>query len=153
MKRLTIIENDLNLLRTLFNYISNKVSKLQSYRLFIKEDELLDILDQINNDDIILLNIDTATTNSMKIINKFNSNPYIIAISQNLKLIKELKKYSKNIYIIFSKVKWSIEKCIEGLYKTTDISILNNYFFLKPHQKITPKIFISTVVDKLSYDL
>ncbi len=45
------------------------------------------------------------------------------------------------------KIKWNIEKSIDYMYLNTNTNLLTDYFFLDTYKKITPKIFISTIVE------
>lgn len=75
---------------------------------------------------------------------------------QNEELLKDMKN---NLYPIISKehnninvlkIKWSIEKCIDALYRTTNINLINEYFYIGSKEKLTPKVFFSTIIDNLS---
>ena len=60
----------------------------------------------------------------------------------------------KEVGVIYNKsskqIKWGVEKCIESIYKTTNLQTINTYFYLNDKEKITPKVFISHVVNSLS---
>lgn len=45
------------------------------------------------------------------------------------------------------RIKWNIEKSIDYMYLNTDANFLIDYFTLNINQKITPKLFILTVVE------
>ena len=238
MKRLIILEDNLDFSRTVLNCISKKIQKIDSYSLLVDGEEIVDKLEELNNNDIVLLDLEMPKVNGITILNLLKMkkiNPYVIIISGNSTLMQKLHEYEEFIFSIFQKpfnidklvntiyeilslsnedsidmrirnelslfnfnratvgytylleciklalddnellkdiqnnlyskvsqhhnesnmfkVKWSIQKTIDGLYKTTNICILNNYFFIEMQQKLTPKIFITTVVDKLSYNL
>ena len=239
MRKIIIVDDNLEFSRCLLNYISERINKVQTYQIFINGEEILDNIKEIDNNDIILLDLEIPKIDGIKLINilrkKRNKCPYIIVISGNSKLLEELKEYNNYVYRILEKpftmnrlideineiisqikiddleikvrnelslfnfnksamgyiylieciklavsngellkdiknnlyyevskqysnnnvlkIKWSIEKCIDGLYKNTNINILNNYFYIRVHQKLTPKIFITTVVNKLKYNL
>lgn len=84
---------------------------------------------------------------------------YIIdAIELSLENEIYLNDLKNNLYPIICKkhnltntlkVKWSIEQCIDNLYKTTNINILNNYFHIDSCNKLTPKQFIVLVVENI----
>lgn len=239
MRKIIIVDDNLEFSRCLLNYISERINKVQTYQIFINGEEILDNIKEIDNNDIILLDLEIPKIDGIKLINilrkKRNKCPYIIVISGNSKLLEELKEYNNYVYRVLEKpftmnrliddineiisqikiddleikvrnelslfnfnksamgyiylieciklavsngellkdiknnlyyevskqysnnnvlkIKWSIEKCIDGLYKNTNINILNNYFYIGVHQKLTPKIFITTVVNKLKYNL
>lgn len=44
-------------------------------------------------------------------------------------------------------IKWNIEKSIDFMYLNTNTDFLTNYFSLDLFKKITPKLFIVTIVD------
>lgn len=62
----------------------------------------------------------------------------------NQKLYKEMQIELK---IKRDKIKWNIEKSINYMYLNTDMEKLINYFALEINQKITPKLFIVTLVE------
>ena len=108
-------------------------------------------------------NLDMMIRNELELF-KFNKTTrgytYLLeCIKYALKDKEQLKDIKNNLYLKVSKkhntnilkVKWSIEKCIDSLYKTTNIAIINNYFLIGMQEKLTPKLFITTIVDKLSY--
>lgn len=60
------------------------------------------------------------------------------------KLYKEMEQ---ELNISKTRIKWNIEKSIDYMYLNTNANFLNDYFSLEINQKITPKLFIQTVVD------
>lgn len=54
---------------------------------------------------------------------------------------------SMNRNISTKKIKWNINKCLNSMYCNTSEKIISNYFYIDA--KPTPKIFISTVINKL----
>lgn len=70
-------------------------------------------------------------------------------------------KLEKTIYPILAKnhkktvnnIKTNIINATELMYCSNDISIINKYFNFYDNEKPTPKQVISTIIDKLKYDL
>ncbi len=50
-------------------------------------------------------------------------------------------------------IKWSIEKAMKSVIRYTNSNIMNSYFYVVSGEKITPKMFISTVVENLKEKL
>lgn len=46
-------------------------------------------------------------------------------------------------------IKWSIEKAMKSVIRYTNSKIMNSYFYVVSGEKITPKMFISTIVENL----
>ena len=46
-------------------------------------------------------------------------------------------------------VKWSIEKAMKSVIRYTNSKIMNSYFYVVSGEKITPKMFITTIVENL----
>ena len=45
------------------------------------------------------------------------------------------------------KIKWNIEKSIEFMYINTNMEYIMNYFYIEEKEKVTPKMFITTIVE------
>ena len=45
------------------------------------------------------------------------------------------------------RIKWNIEKSIETMFINTDIKYVTNYFYIEEYEKVTPKLFITTIVE------
>ena len=66
-----------------------------------------------------------------------------------------LKNFNNGLYLKMQdelninkkRIKWNIEKSIDYMYLNTNINFLANYFSLEFNQKITSKLFISTIVE------
>lgn len=66
-----------------------------------------------------------------------------------------LKNFNNGLYLKMQdelninkkRIKWNIEKSIDYMYLNTNTNFLANYFSLEFNQKITPKLFISTIVE------
>lgn len=56
-------------------------------------------------------------------------------------------KIEKELMIDRKKVKWNIEKSIETMFINTDIKYVTNYFYIEEYEKVTPKLFITTIVE------
>jgi DNA-binding NtrC family response regulator len=46
-------------------------------------------------------------------------------------------------------VKWSIEKCVKSTVRYTSSSITKAYFHAEAREHVTPKLFISTIIDNI----
>lgn len=46
-------------------------------------------------------------------------------------------------------IKWSIEKSLRSILRYTNSNIMNSYFYVVSGEKITPKMFITTIVENL----
>lgn len=51
--------------------------------------------------------------------------------------------------ISVSNIKWSIEKCIKSMKRYTASNVLKTYFHVEAREKITPKLFITILVENL----
>ena len=95
-------------------------------------------------------------------LNKFNFNKtslgykYIkYAIKKEIYNEEVLENFTQKLYkemenelnVAKSKIKWNIEKSIDFMYLTSNANILIDYFSLEINQKITPKLFIITMVE------
>lgn len=66
-----------------------------------------------------------------------------------------LKNFNNGLYLKMQdelninkkRIKWNIEKSIDYMYLNTNTNFLANYFSLEFNQKITSKLFISTIVE------
>lgn len=56
-------------------------------------------------------------------------------------------KMQNDLNIDKKKIKWNIEKSIDYMYLNTNANFLTNYFTLDTYQKVTPKLFILTIVE------
>ena len=55
----------------------------------------------------------------------------------------------KNNNINTNNIKWSIEKCIKSTKRYTSTSVTKSYFRIEAREKLTPKLFITTIVENL----
>ena len=78
-----------------------------------------------------------------------------IAIKNGIKdelLIEDLnnrlyKKMEDELNIDKKKIKWNIEKSIEVMFINTDIKYVTHYFYIEDNERVTPKLFITTIVE------
>lgn len=78
-----------------------------------------------------------------------------IAISNGIQdelLIEDLnnrlyKKMENELKVEKKKIKWNIEKSIEFMYINTNMEYIMNYFYIEEKEKVTPKMFITTIVE------
>lgn len=74
---------------------------------------------------------------------------------ENETLLKDMKNglYKsisiKNGNITPTNIKWAIEKCIKSTIRYTSTSVIKSYFHVEAREKVTPKLFINTVVENL----
>ena len=57
------------------------------------------------------------------------------------------EKIEKELIIDKKRIKWNIEKSIETMFINTDIKYVTNYFYIEEYEKVTPKLFITTIVE------
>lgn len=121
--------------------------------------KLLDKLMKEKNEDIINREI-------LKYLDKFyfnKSSPGYLYIFQCIKLCldnnKLISPFETNLYVQIAKqnniksnkvIKWSIDKTISSMNKYTNSSTLNEFF---PYSKVTPKIFINDIFQRISMDM
>lgn len=99
-----------------------------------------------------------------KELHRFDLNPttkgyaYIVeAITLSLDDDTLLEDMSNGLYkkvaiqkdVSVNKVKWGIEKTLHSILRYTKSSIIESYFYVVAGEKVTPKMFISTIVDNL----
>lgn len=48
-----------------------------------------------------------------------------------------------------SNIKWTVEKSVKSMARYTDNSVIKSYFHVEAREKITPKLFFTTVVENL----
>lgn len=56
-------------------------------------------------------------------------------------------KIEKELMIDKKKIKWNIEKSIETMFINTDIKYITHYFYIEEKERVTPKMFITTIVE------
>lgn len=59
----------------------------------------------------------------------------------------------KNNNINPTNIKWTIEKNIKSMGRYTSTKVIKEYFHVEGREKITPKLFVSTVVNKLKQEV
>lgn len=59
------------------------------------------------------------------------------------------KMSAKNKGISISNIKWTMEKSVKSIQRFTATSITRPYFRVESGEKITPKLFIATVIERL----
>ena len=57
------------------------------------------------------------------------------------------KKMENELKVEKKKIKWNIEKSIEFMYINTNMEYIMNYFYIEEKEKVTPKMFITTIVE------
>lgn len=235
MNRLAIIEDNVDFARNLLNYIIKENKQIQLWSLSINGDEILGHLEELEEKDIILLDLGLPQINGIdlisKLVKKKNKVPYIIVMSGNTNLVRQLRQYERYIYALIEKpfafkrilaiieqitysetknnfkkiaeeelkqfeintitvgyryilesiiysledatllkdmknmlykkislhhncvstlnVKWTIEKSIGSIRRYTSSELMNTYFHLSKKERLTPKLFISTIVSNL----
>ena len=60
---------------------------------------------------------------------------------------KLYKKMEDELMINKRRIKWNIEKSIETMFINTDINYVTHYFYIEDYERVTPKLFITTVVE------
>lgn len=59
------------------------------------------------------------------------------------------KMSAKNNGVSISNIKWTMEKSVKSIQRFTATSITRPYFRVESGEKITPKLFIATVIERL----
>lgn len=59
----------------------------------------------------------------------------------------------KNDNVNTNNIKWAIEKCVKSTKRYTSTSVTKAYFRVEAREKLTPKLFIATVVENLKEKL
>lgn len=59
------------------------------------------------------------------------------------------KMSAKNNGVSISNIKWTMEKSVKSIQRYTATSIIRPYFRVESGEKITPKLFIATVIERL----
>lgn len=67
------------------------------------------------------------------------------------RLYESMSKRHDDISII--NIKWTIEKTIRSIIRYTSFDIVKSYFHVESGERVTPKIFISCIVDNLKYKI
>ena len=88
---------------------------------------------------------------------------YIVdAISLSLEDEELLKDMKNKLYkaisikhgnVTTSNIKWAIEKCVKSTIRYTSSSVKREYFHVESKERISPKLFISIVVDNLRHKI
>lgn len=79
----------------------------------------------------------------------------IIFALQDQTLLRDMKNglyksvSMKNQNVNSTNVKWALEKCVKSTMRYTDSSIIKSYFHVEVGEKVTPKHFISMVVENV----
>lgn len=83
----------------------------------------------------------------------------IILSLQDETLLKDMKNnlYKsiaiKNNNINPTNIKWTIEKNIKSMVRYTSTKVIKEYFHVEAREKITPKLFVSTVANNLKQEV
>lgn len=67
------------------------------------------------------------------------------------RLYGSISKRHDDVSII--NIKWTIEKTIRTIVWNTSFSVIKSYFYVESGERVTPKIFISCIVDNLKYKI
>lgn len=124
MRKLIILEDNLDFSRTMLNCISNKIQKIDSYSLLIDGAEIIDKLEELNNNDILLLDLEMPKVNGitiLKLLKVKKIKPYVIIVSGNSILMQRLQEYEEYIFKIFQKP-FNIDKLVDTIYEILSLS-------------------------------
>ncbi len=79
-------------------------------------------------------------------------NGLMIAIQEPTLLYNLKRKFynriAKNMNLDSKRIKWNIDRAINQMYLNTNTKIIMTYFSLNENEKITPKLFFMTIIDK-----
>lgn len=130
MNRLAIVEDNLDFSRNLLNYIVNENKEIKLCRLSVGGDEIWEDIEELGGDDIIIIDLGLENISGIEVIHKLVQRktrvPYIIAMSGNSELIKELRKYDKYIFAFIEKP-FAFTRMIKMIEEITNFSKQNNY--------------------------
>lgn len=160
--KIIVMSGDMNLLERLKNYISyiyTAIAKPFSFQ------RIGDVIDQITyeseqkcyekliKEELYKFEMNVTTVGYAYIVDA-------IAFSlENEAMLKDMQNVLyKNISIKYNNIsttniKWTIEKCVKSTKRYTSSSIIKEYFHVEAREKLTPKLFISTVVENLKKKL
>ncbi len=57
------------------------------------------------------------------------------------------EKMQKELNVNKKRIKWNIEKSIETMFLNTNLYCVMSYFYLEKDEKVTSKLFITTIVE------
>ena len=57
------------------------------------------------------------------------------------------EKMQNEFMINKRRIKWNIEKSLDNMYLNTNMKYLMRYFYIEENEKVTPKLFITTIVE------
>ncbi len=57
------------------------------------------------------------------------------------------EKMQKELNVNKKRIKWNMEKNLDSMYINTDMKQIMSYFYVSECEKITPKLFITTLVE------
>ena len=155
---IVLISENVDLLNSIhyYNYVYKTIKKPFSFSTLantihtIVEKHLTQNINTLVNNELKLFKFNTSTIGYNYLSDSVElalNNEDLLKDIKNLLYEEVAKKYPNTNR---AQVKWSIEKCVDSLYKTTNINIINDYFYINNEDKLTPKLFISTVVNNLS---
>lgn len=153
-----VMSGNLDLMEKLVNYRPYIYASIQKPFAFNRIVEILDKIiyesEQNNYEKLIKQELRKFEINVITV-----GYTYIIdAIAMSLSDESLLRDMKNTLYKCISikhnnastaNIKWTIEKSIKSIARYTDSRVLNSYFYLETSEKLTPKLFISTVVEKL----
>lgn len=147
----------------------NKISKLEKYSSYIYKliektsdfDMIIEILDEITykieqkcydkliKQELRKFDINVTTIGYSYIVDAIALSLEDVRLLKNMKdmLFKSISVRNNNVST--SNIKWAIEKCVKSTKRYTDSEIIRKYFRAESNEKVTPKLFISTIVEKL----
>lgn len=74
-----------------------------------------------------------------------------LLIDMKHRLYKSISKRHNDVSII--NIKWTIEKTIRSIMRYTSFNTIKSYFHVESGEHVTPKIFISYILDNLKYKI
>ena len=235
MNRLAVLQSNLEFSRKVMNYIIGSNKRMCISSLAINPKEIMDSIYELKMGDILIVDLELSQIDVFDVMNKLKQKsegnmPFVIAISADIELFKQLKKipnvYAKikkpcafktiiniveeiidvsggkcyeelvkeelhkfeinvttlgykyivdaielsladenllkdmkhRLYKSISKrhddvsiinIKWTIEKSVRSIIRYTSFDIIKSYFHVELGEHVTPKIFISEILENL----
>lgn len=153
-----VMSGNLDLLEKLKPYLPYIYTTIEKPFAFKRMVEILDRItylsqeqyyEQLVKEELRKFEINTTTLGYGYVVDA------VIASLQDENLLKDMqnglyksvsiKNHNRNI----ANIKWTVEKCIKSTIRFTSFDVLRPYFHIEAKEKVTPKYFITTIVENL----
>lgn len=138
-------------------HIRAKIKKPCSFNTIIKVvEKIIDIsggkcYEELIKEELNKFEVNTATLGYKYIVDAIELSLANENLLRDMKqrLYQSISKRHNNVSII--NIKWTMEKSIRTIVWNTSFNIIKSYFYVESGERVTPKIFISCIVDNLKY--